>query len=109
MLARVQTAAADTHSSAHSGEESSEGAVLRPSFAGYPSHSAGTGVVGEGGRGARAGGGGRKLEQQFFPVTPQTFCFFITLQPRVESYTSLCALNTSSRRNRFTFLRSSGR
>ena len=33
--------------------------------------------------------------------------FFITLQPRVEWYTSLWALNTSPPRNRFPFLRSS--
>jgi len=32
--------------------------------------------------------------------------FFITLQPRVEWYTSLWALNTSPARNHFTFLRS---
>jgi len=33
--------------------------------------------------------------------------FFITLKPGVERYKSLCALNTSPPRNRFTFLRSS--
>ena len=32
--------------------------------------------------------------------------FLITLEPRIEWYTSLCALNSSPSRNRFTFLRS---
>ena len=34
--------------------------------------------------------------------------FFVTLQPRVECYTGLLALNTSPPRNRFIFLCSSG-
>ena len=35
---------------------------------------------------------------------PATFFFFVTLEPRVEWYQSLCALNTSPPRNHCTFL-----
>ena len=40
-------------------------------------------------------------------LVPHFFFFFISLKPRVESFKSLWALNTSPPRNRFTFLRSS--
>ena len=70
------------------------------------------------GAGARAGPGAPHRLARTRPhggVTPFTHnpqptsinFFFITVEPRVEWYTNLCAINTSPARNRFTILRSS--